>query len=77
MARLRLALQLQQPQLLASELSAVLLALPLTGQLHIITPYMELQQTPPELASNPSPVQVIVWDPSMPWRVPARTSQLG
>ncbi len=108
MARLRLALQLQQPQLLASELSAVLLALPLTwrtivssapastwfqvlsasgrqlnqdaqtGQLHIITPQMELQQTPPELVSNPSPVQVISWDPSMPWRVPAhQPARLG
>ena len=96
-AHLRLSLQRQQPQMLASELSSVLLALPpawrtivssapastwfqvlsasgrhliqdvQTGQLHTINPHLQLQQAPPEPASNPSPVQVS-WDPSRPWR---------
>ncbi len=107
-AHLRLSLQLRQPQLLASELSSVLLALPpawrtivssapastwfqvlsasgrqtiqdaQTAQLHIIGPHLQLQQTPPEHISNPSPVQVISWDPSRPWRGPAhQPAQLG
>ncbi len=88
-AHLRVALQLQQPQLLAGEFSSVLLALPQAwrtvvssapastwfqvlsasgrqliqdaraGQLHIITPHLQLQQTPPEPVSNPSHVQII------------------
>ena len=95
-AHLRLSLQLQQPQLLGSQLSSVLLALPpawrtivssapactwfqvlsasgrqliqdaQTSQLHIVTPHLQLQQTPSEPVSNPSPVQVIFWDPSRP-----------
>ena len=95
-AHLRLSLQRQQPQMLASELSSVLLALPpawrtivssapastwfqvlsasgrhliqdvQTGQLHTINPHLQLQQAPPEPVSNPSPVQVISWDPSRP-----------
>ncbi|DBA97741.1 TPA: hypothetical protein ACH3X3_012621 [Trebouxia sp. C0006] len=85
-AHLRLSLQLQQPQLLASELSSVLLALTpawrtivssapactwfqvlsasgrqliqdvQTSMLHI---HLQLQQTPPEPVSNPSPVQAL------------------
>ena len=104
-AHLRLSLQLQQPQLLASELSSVLLALPpawrtivssapactwfqvlsasgrqliqdaQTSMLHI---HLQLQQTPPEPVSNPSPVQVISWDPFRPWRGPThQPAQLG
>ena len=42
-----------------------------TGQLHTISPHLQLQQTSPEPASNPSPVQGISWDPSRPWRGPA------
>ncbi len=107
-AHLRLSLQLQQPQLLTSELKLVLLALPpawrsvvssapactwfqvlsasgrqliqdaQTGQLHIIAPHLQLQQTPPEPVSTPSPVQVISWDPSRPWRGPThQPAQLG
>ena len=38
-----------------------------TGQLHIISPHLQLQQTPPEPVSNPSPVQVISWDPWDSW----------
>jgi len=107
-AHLRLSLQFQKPQLLASELSSVLLALPptwrtivssapactwfqvlsasgrqliqdaQTGQLHIITAHLQLQQTPSEPVSNPSPVQVISWDPSRPWRGPTHQPvQLG
>ena len=107
-AHLRLSLQRQQPQMLASELSSVLLALPpawrtivssapastwfqvlsasgrhliqdvQTGQLHTINPHLQLQQAPPEPVSNPSPVQVISWDPSRPWRGPAhQPAQLG
>ena len=49
-----------------------------TGQLHIISPHLQLQQTPPEPVSNPSPVQVISWDPSRPWRGPAhQPARLG
>ena len=108
MAHLRLSLQLQEPQLLALELSLVLLALASawgaivssapastwfeilsasgrqlsqdaqTGQLHIISPHLQLPQTPSEPVSKPSPVQVISWDPSRPWRGPAhQPAQLG
>ncbi len=96
-AHLRLSLQLQQPQLLALELSLVLLALASawgaivssapastwsevlsasgrqlihdaqTGQLHIISPHLQLQQTPSEPVSKPSPVQIISWDPWDSW----------
>ncbi len=49
-----------------------------TGQLHIMSPHLQLQQTPPEPVSNPSPVQVISWDPSRPWRGPAhQLARLG
>ena len=45
---------------------------------HIITPHLQLQQTPPEHVSNPSPVQVISWDPSRPWRgLTHQPAQLG
>ena len=108
MAHLRLSLQLQEPQLLALELSLVLLAIASawgaivssapastcfevlsasgrqlsqdaqTGQLHIISPHLQLPQTPSEPVSKPSPVQVISWDPSRPWRGPAhQPAQLG
>ncbi len=107
-AHLRLSLQLQEPQLLALELSLVLLAIASawgaivssapastwfevlsasgrqlsqdaqTGQLHIISPHLQLPQTPSEPVSKPSPVQVISWDPSRPWRGPAhQPAQLG
>ena len=40
--------------------------------------HLQLQQAPPEPVSNPSPVQVISWDPSRPWRGPAhQPAQLG
>jgi len=49
-----------------------------TRKLHITTPHLQLQQTPPEPVSNPSPVQVISWDPSRPWRGPThQPAQLG
>jgi len=97
-AHFRLSMQLQQPQLLARELSSALLAPPpawraivpsasastwfqvlsasgrqlfqdaQTGQLHTISSHVYLQQTPPEPVSSPSPVRVIRWDPSRPWR---------
>jgi len=45
-----------------------------TGQLHTVSPHLQLLQTPSEPVSNPSPVQVISWDPSRPWRGPAHQS---
>jgi len=49
-----------------------------TGQLHIISPHLQLLKTPPEHVSDASPVQVISWDPSRPWRGPPRQpAQLG
>ena len=49
-----------------------------TSQLHIISPHLQLQQTPPEPVFNPGPVHVISWDPSRPWRGPAhQPAQLG
>ena len=45
-----------------------------TGQLRIINPRLQLQQTPPEPVSNPSSVHVISWDPSRPLRGPAHQS---
>jgi len=49
-----------------------------TGQLHTVSPHLQLLLTPSEPVSNPSPVQVIYWDPSRPWRGPAHQSaQLG
>ena len=38
-----------------------------TGQLHTISPHLQLQQTQSEPVYNPSPVQVISWVPSRPW----------
>ncbi len=44
----------------------------------MIGAHLQLQQTPPEPASYPSPVQVISWDPSRPWRGPAhQPAELG
>ena len=41
-------------------------------------PICNLNKTPPEPVSNTSPVQVIAWDPSRPWRGPAhQPAQLG
>ncbi|KAA6418076.1 MAG: hypothetical protein FRX49_11993 [Trebouxia sp. A1-2] len=49
-----------------------------TGQLHTIGPHLQLQQVPLQPVLDPSPVQVISWDPSRPWRGPAHQSgQLG
>ena len=49
-----------------------------TSQLHIISPHLQLQQTPPEPVYNPGPGQVISWDPSRPSRGPAhQPAQLG
>jgi len=39
-------------------------------------PICNLNKTPPEPVSNTSPVQVIAWDPSRPWRGPARQPAL-
>jgi len=39
-----------------------------TGQLHIISPHLQVIKTPPEHVSDASLVQVISWDPSRPWR---------
>ena len=39
-----------------------------------MNPHVQLLQTPSEPVSNPSPVQVISWDPSRPWRGPAHQS---
>ena len=96
-----LRLSLQQPQLLASELSSVLLALPPAWRTIVSsipaciwfqvlsafgkqliqdaqTSHLQLQQTPPDPVSNPSPVQVISWDPSRPWRGPThQPAQVG
>ncbi len=39
-----------------------------------MSPHLQLLQTPSEPVSNPSPVQVISWDPSRAWRGPAHQS---
>ena len=95
-AHLRLSLQLQQTQLLARELSSVLLVHPpawhaivssapastwfqilsasgrqlfqdaQTGNLHTVSPRLQIAQTPPELITNSSPVQIVSWDPFRP-----------
>ncbi len=39
-----------------------------------MSPHLQLLQTPSEPVSNPSPVQVISWYPSRPWRGPAHQS---
>ncbi len=39
-----------------------------------MSPHLQLLQTPSDPVSNPSPVQVISWDPSRPWRGPAHQS---
>lgn len=41
-----------------------------TGQLHTISPHMHLLPAPAEPVSKPTPVRVISWDPSRPWRGP-------
>jgi len=41
---------------------------------HTVSPHLQLLRTPSEPVSNPSPVQVISWDPSRPWRGPAHQS---
>ncbi|KAA6425792.1 MAG: reverse transcriptase [Trebouxia sp. A1-2] len=41
-----------------------------TGQLHTIGPHLQIQQVPSQPVLDPSPVQVISWDPSRPWRGP-------
>ncbi len=74
-----LDLESPQPQLLLLSASGrQLIQDAQTGQLHIITPHLQLQQTPPEPVSTPSPVQVNSWDPSRPWRGPThQPAQLG
>ncbi len=107
-AHLRLSLQLQQPQLLTSELSSFCWRFlqhgaPLSAQpqrapgfrsseppadnsfkmlrqasFTSLPPHLQLQQTPPEPVSSPSPVQVISWYPSRTWRGPTyQQAQLG
>ncbi len=43
-----------------------------------LPPHLQIQQTPPEPVSSPSPVQVISWYPSRTWRGPThQQAQLG
>ena len=45
-----------------------------TGQLHTNTPHPQLLKTRSETVYNPSPLQVISWDPSRLWRSPTHPS---